>query len=66
MYRNFTNNDTSTDIGIVTSGVWQDGASSITSFYTSSTRVITVTIVLVIKFLRIATQLSRTKMFAKL
>ncbi|MAH43907.1 hypothetical protein CL614_09385 [archaeon] len=38
MYRDFTNNDTSTDIGIVTSGVWQDGASSITSFYTSSTQ----------------------------
>ena len=38
MYRDFTDNDTSTDIGIVTSGVWQDGASSITSFYTSSTQ----------------------------
>ena len=38
MYRNFTNNDTSTDIGIVTSGVWQDGASSIETFFTSSTQ----------------------------
>ena len=38
MYRDFTDNDTSTDIGIVTSGVWQDGDSSITSFYTSSTQ----------------------------
>jgi len=38
MYRNFTNNDTSTDIGIVTSGVWQDGASNISTFYTSSTQ----------------------------
>jgi len=38
MYVNFTNNDTSTDVGIVTSGVWQDGASVITSFYSSSTQ----------------------------
>ena len=38
MYRDFTDNDTSTDIGIVTSGVWQDGASSIETFYTSSTQ----------------------------
>ena len=38
MYRDFTDNDTNTDIGIVTSGVWQDGDSSITSFYTSSTQ----------------------------
>ena len=38
MFRNFGDNDTSTDIGIVTSGVWQDGASSITSFYSSSTQ----------------------------
>ena len=38
MYRDFTDNDTNTDIGIVTSGVWQDGASSIETFYTSSTQ----------------------------
>ena len=38
MFRDFTDNDTSTDIGIVTSGVWQDGASSIETFYTSSTQ----------------------------
>ncbi len=38
MYRNFTDNDTSTDIGIVTSGVWQDGASSIETFFSSSTQ----------------------------
>jgi len=38
MFKNFSNNDTSTDIGIVTSGVWQDGASTITTFYTSSTQ----------------------------
>ena len=38
MYRDFTDNDTSTDIGIVTSGVWQDGASNITTFFSSSTQ----------------------------
>ena len=38
MYRNFGNNDTSTDIGVVTSGVWQDGASNIETFFTSSTQ----------------------------
>ena len=38
MFRDFTDNDTSTDIGIVTSGVWQDGASSITTFFSSSTQ----------------------------
>jgi len=38
MYRNFENNDTSTDIGVVTSGVWQDGASNIETFFTSSTQ----------------------------
>ena len=38
MYKLFGNNDTNTDIGIVTSGIWQDGASSITTFFTSSTQ----------------------------
>ena len=38
MYKNLGNNDVSSDIGIVTSGVWQDGASSITTFFTSSTQ----------------------------
>ena len=37
MYKNLGNNDVSSDIGNVTSGVWQDGASSITTFFTSST-----------------------------
>ena len=38
MYKLFGNNDTNRDIGIVTSGIWQDGASSITTFFTSSTQ----------------------------
>ena len=38
MYKNFTGEDVSINSGIVTSGVWQDGASSITAFYTSSTQ----------------------------
>jgi len=38
MYKNFTGEDISINSGIVTSGVWQDGASSITAFYTSSTQ----------------------------
>jgi len=38
MYKNFTGEDVSLSNGIVTSGVWQDGASSITAFYTSSTQ----------------------------
>ena len=38
MFKNFTGEDVSLDTGIVTSGVWQDGASSITTFYTSSTQ----------------------------
>ena len=38
MFKNFTGEDTSMDVGIVTSGVWQDGASSITTFYSSSTQ----------------------------
>ena len=38
MYRNFSDNDTNTDIGIVTSGIWQDGASNIETFFTSSTQ----------------------------
>ena len=37
-YKNFTGEDVSSDIGIVTSGVFQDGASSITTFYSSSTQ----------------------------
>jgi hypothetical protein len=38
MYRFFNQEDKSTDVGIVTSGVWQDGAANITTFYTSSTQ----------------------------
>ena len=38
MYKDLGNNDVSSDIGIVTSGVWQDGASNITTFFTSSTQ----------------------------
>ena len=37
-FKNFTNEDVNNGIGIVTSGVWQDGASSIATFYTSSTQ----------------------------
>ena len=37
-YKNFTGEDVSSDIGIVTSGVFQDGASSITTFFSSSTQ----------------------------
>ena len=38
MYKDLGTNDVTSDIGIVTSGVWQDGASSITTFFTSSTQ----------------------------
>ena len=38
MYKFFNEEDKSTDIGIVTSGVWQDGASTLTTFHTSSTQ----------------------------
>ena len=38
MYKLFGNNDKSTDVGIVTSGIWQDGASNIETFFTSSTQ----------------------------
>ena len=37
-YKNFTGEDVTEDIGIVTSGVWQDGASTLTTFHTSSTQ----------------------------
>jgi hypothetical protein len=37
-YRNLTNEDRVEDVSIVTSGVFQDGASNITSFFTSSTQ----------------------------
>tara|TARA_Y100001937_G_scaffold123341_1_gene186021 strand:+ start:51 stop:1076 length:1026 start_codon:yes stop_codon:yes gene_type:complete len=37
-YKNFTGEDVSEDIGIVTSGIWQDGASNITTFFSSSTQ----------------------------
>ena len=37
-YRNLTPEDRIEDVGVVTSGVFQDGASSITAFYTSSTQ----------------------------
>ena len=32
-YKNFTGEDVSEDTGIVTSGIWQDGASNITTFF---------------------------------
>ena len=32
-YKNFTGEDVTEDIGIVTSGIWQDGASSIATFF---------------------------------
>jgi len=35
-YKTLTTEDVVHDVAIVTSGVWQDGASSITTFYTSS------------------------------
>ena len=38
MYKLFNDEDVSTDVGIVTSGVWQDGASTLTTFHTSSTQ----------------------------
>ena len=37
-YKNFTGEDVTEDIGIVTSGIWQDGASSISTFFSSSTQ----------------------------
>ena len=37
-FRDFTNKDISDDIGIVTSGIWQDGASNINTFFSSSTQ----------------------------
>ena len=37
-YKNFTGEDVSEDTGIVTSGIWQDGASNITTFFSSSTQ----------------------------
>jgi len=37
-YKNFTGEDVTEDIGIVTSGIWQDGASNLTSFFSSSTQ----------------------------
>lgn len=38
MYKFFNDEDRSSDVGIVTSGIFQDGASSITTFFTSSTQ----------------------------
>ncbi len=38
MYKNFSDQDIAGDIGIVTSGIWQDGASSIETFFSSSTQ----------------------------
>ena len=38
LYKDLTNDDTSTDVAIVTSGIFQDGDSNITAFYTSSTQ----------------------------
>ena len=37
-YKNFTNEDVSNGIGTVTSGIFQDGASSIATFFSSSTQ----------------------------
>ena len=37
-YKNFTGEDVSEDIGLVTSGIWQDGASNIQTFFSSSTQ----------------------------
>ena len=37
-YKNFTADDVSEDTGIVTSGIWQDGVSNITTFFSSSTQ----------------------------
>ena len=37
-YKNLTEDDKVSDVAIVTSGVFQDGASSITTFFTSSTQ----------------------------
>ena len=38
MYKIFTDEDTSIDTGIVTYGVFQDGASNIATFFSSSTQ----------------------------
>ena len=38
MYKPLTEDDKISDVAIVTSGVFQDGASSITTFHTSSTQ----------------------------
>tara|TARA_R100001163_G_C5065080_1_gene202889 strand:+ start:1428 stop:2444 length:1017 start_codon:yes stop_codon:yes gene_type:complete len=38
MYKNFTSDDVSVDVNLVTSGIWQDGASSILTFFSSSTQ----------------------------
>ena len=32
-YKDLTNEDISADTGVVTSGIWQDGASSINTFF---------------------------------
>ena len=37
-YKNFTGEYVSEDIGLVTSGIWQDGASNIQTFFSSSTQ----------------------------
>ena len=37
-YKDLTNEDISADTGVVTSGIWQDGASSINTFFSSSTQ----------------------------
>jgi len=38
MYKNFTGDDVSIDVSLVTSGVWQDGVSNLTTFFSSSTQ----------------------------
>jgi hypothetical protein len=37
-YSDFTDADKVTSVGVVTSGIWQDGVSNITTFFTSSTQ----------------------------
>ena len=37
-FKNFTGEDVSEDIGIVTSGIWQNGDGTINTFFSSSTQ----------------------------
>ena len=38
LYKEFTNDDVVSDVAVVTSGVFQDGASKITTFFNNSTQ----------------------------